>query len=43
MALGKAAKLGVGAAALALVATASIGSAPASTQLPTVTVHHNPT
>ena len=43
MLFGKATKFGVGAAALALVAMAGIGFAPAQTQLPTVTVHHNPT
>jgi hypothetical protein len=43
----KATKLGVGAAALTLVGIAGIGFTPAPTQgptqLPTVTVHHNPT
>jgi hypothetical protein len=39
----KAGKLGIGAAAIALFATVSIGSAPAPSQLPTVTVHANPT
>ncbi len=43
MAVGRTTKLGIGAAALVLVATASIGFVPAPTQLPTVTVHHNPT
>ena len=43
MSFGKATKFGVGAAALALVAVAGIGFAPAPTQLPTITVHHNPT
>ncbi len=43
MFFGKATKFGVGAAALALVAIAGIGSAPAPEQLPTVTVYHNPT
>lgn len=43
MAIGKVTRLGLGAAAVALVATAGIGSAPAPNQLPTVTVHHNPT
>jgi hypothetical protein len=43
MALGKAVKFGVGAAALTLVGIAGVGFAPALTQLPTVTVHHNPT
>jgi hypothetical protein len=43
MAFEKAMKLGVGSAALALVAIAGIGFAPAPTELPTVTVHHNPT
>lgn len=36
-------RLGVGAAALALLAIAGPGFAPAPTELPTVTVHHNPT
>ena len=43
MVFGKATKFGVGAAALALVAIAGIGFAPAPTQLPTVTVYHSPT
>ena len=44
MAFGKTAKLGIGAAALALVATAGIGfTPPAQTQLPTVTVYLSPT
>jgi hypothetical protein len=43
MFFGKATKLGFGAAALALVGIAGIGFAPRTTQLPTVTVHHNPT
>ena len=43
MAFGKVTKLGVGAAALTLIGIAGIGFAPAPTQLPTVTVHHNPT
>ena len=43
MFFGKATKFGVGAAALALVAIAGIGFAPAPTQLPTVTVYHSPT
>jgi hypothetical protein len=44
MALEKATKFGVGAVALTLVTIAGIGFAPApTTQLPTVTVHHNPT
>ena len=43
MLFGKATKFGVGAAALALVAIAGIGFSPALTELPTVTVRHNPT
>ncbi len=43
MFFGKATKFGVGAAALALLAVAGIGFAPAPTQLPTITVRHNPT
>jgi hypothetical protein len=43
MAFTKAGKLGVGVAALALVATAGIGFTPPATELPTVVVHHNPT
>ncbi len=47
MAFGKVTKLGVGAAALTLIGIAGIGFAPAPThtptQLPTVTVHLNPT
>ena len=43
MSFGKAAKLGVGAAALALVAIAGIGFAPAPTQLTSITVHLTPT
>ncbi len=43
MFFGKATKFGIGAAALALLGIAGIGFAPAPTQLPTVTVHHNPT
>jgi len=36
-------RIGVGFAALALVTIAGIGFAPAPFELPTVTVHHNPT
>ena len=44
MAFEKVSKSGIGAAALAFITIASIGFAPApTTQLPTVTVHHNPT
>jgi hypothetical protein len=44
MTFGRTAKFGVGAAAAAIVALASVGSAPPPTQeLPTVTVHHSPT
>ena len=44
MALGDAAKrVGVGVAALALFTISGVGFAPAPTELPTVTVHHNPT
>jgi hypothetical protein len=43
MAIGRVTSLGVGAATLALVATTGFGFAPPPTQLPTVTVHHNPT
>ena len=43
MHVGKATKFGLGGAALALVAIVSIGSAPPPTELPTVTVYHNPT
>ncbi len=43
MFFGKATKFGVGTAALALVAMAGIGFAPAPTQLQTITVYHNPT
>ena len=43
MTIRTATRLGLGGAALALVATVGVGFAPAPTQLPTVTVHHNPT
>ena len=44
MAFGKATKLGLGSAALALVATAGIGFVtPPVQELPTVTVWHSPT
>lgn len=43
MTFGKSAKLGVGGAALALVAFAGVGFTPAPAELPTVTVYHNPT
>ncbi len=43
MFFGKATKFGVGTAALALVAMAGIGFAPAPTQLQNITVYHNPT
>lgn len=43
MAFGKRAKLGIGGAALALASVVAIGSTPAPTELPTVTVWHSPT
>ena len=43
MLFGKAKKFGIGAAAVALVTAAGIGFAPAPTQLPAVTVWHDPT
>jgi hypothetical protein len=36
-------RVGVGVAALAVMAIAAPGFVPAPTELPTVTVHHNPT
>jgi hypothetical protein len=43
MAFGRSIKLGIGAAAVAVVAVASVGFAPTQTELPTVTVYHSPT
>lgn len=43
MTFGKSAKLGIGGAALALMAVAGVGFMPTPMELPTVTVHHNPT
>ncbi len=43
MAFGKGKRLGFGALALTVIGMAGIGSAQAPTQLPTVTVYHDPT
>ena len=43
MAFGKVTKLGLGTAVLAFAGMAGVGFAPAPTELPTVTVWHNPT
>ena len=43
MTLGRASMLGLGGAAVALLAVGGIASSPAPDQLPTVEVWHNPT
>ena len=43
MAFGKGRRLGLAALALTVVGVAGIGTAQAPTQLPTVTVYHDPT